>query len=116
MSGGPPSTSSESGSSSNEPAISCHEMSVSIPTGGVHFFTSTKPRPETTTEPKAPSRPSPVTPSGVRSTSSVTPASPTTAARMRSTVARSPIRRKASAITASGDVACTVEASPPGRP
>ena len=84
-------------------------------TGGVQRLISTKPRALTATEPKAPARPRAVTPSGLRSTSRVTPTSPTRAAPTRTRAGRSPIIGQARAITASGEVAWIVAARPPGR-
>ncbi len=88
---------------------------MSMSTGGGHRLTSTKPSAEMATEPNAPANPRVVTPSGERSTNSPTPTRPTNPAPMRTIVARSPSSGRAMAITAKGDAACTVDASPPGR-
>ncbi len=112
--GGGPSTTSATGSSARPPTTSCHETRVSMSTGGTQRLTSTKPSAETITEPKAPTRPSASSRPGERRTSSATPTSPTPAATRRVDPARSPMTAAARAITASGEVACRVEARPPG--
>ena len=88
---------------------------MSRSTGGVHRLISTKPRAETTTEPNAPTSPRASRWPGERSTSSATPTTPTAAATIRAAPARSPMTSAASTITASGEVACRVEARPPGN-
>ena len=87
---------------------------MSRSTGGVHRLISTNPRAETATEPKAPTRPRASRWPGERSTSNATPTTPTAAATSRAVPARSPMTTAASAITARGEVACSVEARPPG--
>ncbi len=87
---------------------------MSMSTGAGQRFTSTKPSAETSTEPNAASRPSVLTSPGVRITSSPTPTRPTSADRIRTVPGRSPMASHASAITASGEVACRVAARPPG--
>ena len=112
--GGAPSTRSPIGRRSSPPATSCHETSVSMSTGAGHRLMSTKPNAETRTEPSAAARPSMLTWPGERSTSRPTPTRPTTAAPIRIAPGRSPRAGSAIAMTASGEAACTVAASPPG--